>query len=90
MDLMYMCHVNFAFCDGAQIIQPAGFTPTDTIVRTEVPAHVPRNPDYDAFLETLAQNPAAMKPSTNRIAMIPNRCFTSATPKPMRMATPPA
>jgi hypothetical protein len=61
MDLMYMCHVNFAFCDGAQIIQPAGFTPTDTIVRTEVPAHVPRNPDYDAFLETLAQNPAAME-----------------------------
>lgn len=61
MDLMYMCHVNFAFVENGQIIQPAPFNPKHTVVRTEVPAHVPRNPDYDAFLKTLASDPAVME-----------------------------
>ncbi|PKR53786.1 aldose 1-epimerase family protein [Thalassospira marina] len=75
MDLMYMCHVNFAFCEGGRIIQPAGFTPEDTIVRTEVPAHVPRNPDYDAFLETLATNPAAMETMSEPHRYDPEQVF---------------
>ncbi|MFH1804198.1 MAG: aldose 1-epimerase family protein [Pseudomonadota bacterium] len=61
MDLMYMCHVNFAFYEGARIIQPAPFTPDATVVRTKVPAHVPRNPDYDALLESLAADPSVME-----------------------------
>lgn len=61
MDLMYMCHVNFAFCEGARFVQPAPFTPDATVVRTDVPAHVPRNPDYDALLESLATDPSVME-----------------------------
>jgi hypothetical protein len=61
MDLMYMCHVNFAFCEGARIVQPAPFTPAGTKVRTEVPAHVPRSPAYDALLQELAADPSVME-----------------------------
>ncbi|PWC36069.1 aldose 1-epimerase family protein [Azospirillum sp. TSO35-2] len=61
MDLMYMCHVNFAFAEGARIVQPAPFTPQATAVRTVVPAHVPRSPGYDALLEALARDPAVME-----------------------------
>jgi len=61
MDLMYMCHVNFAFCEGARIVQPAPFTPDATVVRTQVPAHVPRSPAYDEFLEELAADPSGME-----------------------------
>lgn len=75
MDLMYMCHVNFAFCEGGRIIQPAKFTPDETIVRTEVPAHVPRNPDYDAFLQTLAENPAAMETMSEPHRYDPEQVF---------------
>ncbi len=61
MDLMYMCHVNFAFAEGARIVQPAPFTPEATAVRTVVPAHVPRSPAYDALLSDLARDPAVME-----------------------------
>lgn len=61
MDLMYMCHVNFAFVDGGRIVQPAPFTPQTTVVRTKVPAHVPRSPAYDGLLEALAKDPAVME-----------------------------
>lgn len=61
MNLMYMCHVNFAFCKGARIVQPAPFTPDATVVRTDVPAHVPRSPDYDALLDNLATDPSVME-----------------------------
>ncbi|MGQ9367229.1 aldose 1-epimerase family protein [Azospirillum sp. ST 5-10] len=61
MDLMYMCHVNFAFAEGARIVQPAPFTPECTVVRTQVPAHVPRSPAYDALLEELARDPSVME-----------------------------
>ncbi len=61
MDLMYMCHVNFAFCDGARVIQPAPFTPEATVVRTKVPGHVPRTPAYDALIEALAADPSVME-----------------------------
>lgn len=61
MDLMYMCHVNFAFSEGGRIVQPAPFTPEATKVRTEVPAHVPRNPAYDALLDELAADPSVME-----------------------------
>lgn len=61
MDLMYMCHVNFAFCEGARIVQPAPFTPQATVVRTQVPAHVPRSPAYDALLADLAADPSVME-----------------------------
>ncbi|MCW2241576.1 aldose 1-epimerase family protein [Azospirillum canadense] len=61
MDLMYMCHVNFAFAEGARIVQPAPYTPEATVVRTAVPGHVRPTPDYTALLAELERNPAAME-----------------------------
>ncbi|MDJ0389998.1 aldose 1-epimerase family protein [Roseomonas sp. E05] len=61
MELMYMCHINFAFAAGARIVQPAPFTPERTVVRRAVPAHVRPNPDYLALIEDLARNPARME-----------------------------
>lgn len=61
MDLMYMCHVNFAYCKGAKIIQPAPFTPERTQVRTAVPGHVTTTPDYLAFIDDLAKDPSGLE-----------------------------
>ncbi|MCG7361063.1 aldose 1-epimerase family protein [Roseomonas sp. ACRSG] len=61
MELMYMCHVNFAFVPGGRCLQPAPFTPDRTAVRHAVPAHVQPNPAYLALIEDLARNPARME-----------------------------
>jgi len=61
MDLMYMCHVNFAFAEGARIVQSAAFTPEHVITRTAIPGHVTPNDDYRAFLAELAADPARME-----------------------------
>ena len=61
MDLMYLCHVNFDFAEGGRIVQSVPFTPEHVVTRTAIPGHVTPNPDYRAFLETLAANPARMQ-----------------------------
>jgi hypothetical protein len=60
MDLMYMCHANFAFCEGGRFLQPAGFTPDSMVVRTAVPGHVVPTPAYDALVKELARDPSVM------------------------------
>lgn len=57
MELMYMCHVNFAYVAGGRIHQAAPFTPDRTRVRQQVPAHVPASPEYLALLDRLARDP---------------------------------
>jgi hypothetical protein len=61
MDLMYMCHVNFAFAEGARIVQSASFTPEHVVTRTAIPSHVTPTDDYRALLAELAINPARME-----------------------------
>lgn len=61
MELMYMCHVNFAYEDGARIIQPVAFTPDHVRVRTAVPGHVTPTDDYLALINELATDPSAME-----------------------------
>jgi hypothetical protein len=60
MELMYMCHVNFAFVPRARCLQPAPFTPERTAVRHAVPAHVQPDADYLALIQDLARDPARM------------------------------
>jgi hypothetical protein len=43
MDLMYMCHANFAFVDGGRLVQPTGFSPRETAIRSAIPAMVDDN-----------------------------------------------
>ena len=59
MDLMYMCHINFAFVPGARIIQAAPFDSACVRVRTVMPAHVPTHPAHAAYLAALSQDPSS-------------------------------
>ena len=61
MDLMYLCHVNFAFAEGGRIVQSVPYTPDHVIARTAIPGHVTPTPDYRALLDELARNPARME-----------------------------
>lgn len=61
MPLMYMCHVNFAFSEGARIIQSASFSKEDTVVRQAIPGHVVPTPELVAFIGQLAETPDAME-----------------------------
>jgi hypothetical protein len=61
MDLMYLCHVNFAFAENGRIVQPVPFTPEHVVTRTAIPGHVTPNDDYRALLGELAKNPARME-----------------------------
>ncbi len=60
MPLMYMCHINFAFVPGGEILQPLAYAPERTTVRRAVPAHVTPTPAYLARIEALAADPARM------------------------------
>ena len=61
MELMYMCHLNFAFAPGARCVQPAPFTPERTAVRRAVPAHVQPTPAYLTLIDDLTADPARME-----------------------------
>ena len=61
MDLMYLCHVNFAFAEGGRIVQSVPFTPEHVVTRTATPGHVVATPEYRAMVADLAANPARMR-----------------------------
>ena len=61
MDLMYLCHVNFAFAEGGRIVQPVAFTPENVVTRTAIPGHVVPTDDYRHLLKQLAADPARME-----------------------------
>lgn len=61
MELMYMCHVNFAYDEDARIVQPVAFTPDQVQVRTAVPGHVTPNDDYLSLIDELAADPSVME-----------------------------
>lgn len=61
MDLMYLCHVNFAFAEGGRIVQPVTFTPRNVVTRTAIPSHVVPTADYRALLCELAADPSRMQ-----------------------------
>jgi hypothetical protein len=75
MDLMYLCHVNFAFAEGGRIVQPVPFTPEHVVTRTVIPSHVAPNDDYRALLGELAKNPARMEKLTEPDRYDPEQVF---------------
>jgi hypothetical protein len=75
MDLMYLCHVNFAFAEGGRIVQPVPFTPEHVVTRTAIPGHVAPNDDYRALLGELAKNPARMERLTEPDRYDPEQVF---------------
>ena len=61
MDVMQLCHANFAFAEGARIVQPAPFDPEHVVTRTAIPGHVTPTDDYRAFVKELAARPDRME-----------------------------
>ena len=60
MDLMYLCHANFAFAEGARVVQPVPFTPDKVVARTAIPGHIPETPQYRARINEFAAHPERM------------------------------
>jgi hypothetical protein len=61
MDVMQLCHANFAFAEGARIVQPAPFDPEHVVTCTAIPGHVTPTDDYRAFVKELAARPDRME-----------------------------
>ena len=61
MDLMYMCHANFAFAEGGRIVQPVPFTPEFVVARTAIPGHITATPEYEARIKGYAAHPERME-----------------------------
>ena len=59
MDLMYMAHMNYAYVEGARLVEPLG---AERIrLRSSVPAHVKPTPAWSAYMEQLSQAPAQLQ-----------------------------
>jgi len=58
MELMYMAHMNYAYVPDGRLIEPlAG---ARVRVRQSVPAHVRPTPEWSAYLQRLAEQPAQL------------------------------
>ncbi|MCW6506869.1 DUF4432 family protein [Lichenifustis flavocetrariae] len=75
MDLMYLCHANFAFVEGGRIVQPVPFDTAHVVTRTAIPAHVRPNDDYRTLLADLAEHPARMERFTEPARYDPEQVF---------------
>lgn len=80
MELMYMCHANFAFVEGGRIHQAAPFTPDRTRVRRAIPAHVAPTPEYRDFLDRLARDPGESAVLDRPALWDPEQVFYVARP----------
>lgn len=75
MDLMYMCHANFAFVEGGQIVQPTSFGKDDTVIRSSVPAIVKANENYLERLASMKEDPSATEVIDPAIGFDPELVF---------------
>lgn len=75
MDLMYMCHANFAFAEGGRIVQPVPFTPEFTVARTAIPGHIAPTPEYEARIREFAAHPERMEALKEPDAYDPEQVF---------------
>jgi hypothetical protein len=82
MDLMYLCHANFAFAEGARIVQPAPFDSEHVVTRTAIPGHVTPTDDYRAFLKELAARPDRMEVLDEPQRYAPEQVFYIKNLKP--------
>lgn len=79
MELMYMCHANFAYVEGGALIQPTSFSAADTVIRTSVPGLVKADDAYLQRLESLKRDPrhtavvsAALQPDPELVFSLKN------------------
>jgi len=58
MELMYMAHMNYAYVEGGQFVEPLGIEVTR--VRSSVPAHVKPTPAWSAYMAELTADPSRL------------------------------
>jgi hypothetical protein len=58
MELMYMCHINFLPAENGEIVQAAGWSAEDMVLRSRIPSHVRPTPEYLKLLEQLKKDPS--------------------------------
>lgn len=75
MDLMYMCHANFAFVEGGRIVQPTGFGSKDTVIRPSVPAIVRSNDEYVKRLQKIGSDPTGTEVMDLAVGLDPELVF---------------
>lgn len=75
MDLMYICHANFGFPEGARIVQPVPFDPEHVVTRTAVPGHVVPTERYRALLRSLAADPSGAEVLDDPSRFSPEQVF---------------
>ena len=75
MDLMYMCHINPAFAEGASIVQPAPYLPETVRVRHVVPAHEPSTTSLLKTIARLAEDPAPSATLDGSVPYDPEQVF---------------
>jgi hypothetical protein len=57
MELMYMCHFNFAIAKNGRIFQTADWDPKSMLLRTSIPEHVKVSKNFLEFLDKLKVDP---------------------------------
>ncbi len=75
MELMYMAHANFRPVNDARLEYSAKVSPQTVRVRSSIPSHVKPTPEYLAFLERLAANPASHHVLKPELAFDPEVVF---------------
>ena len=75
MDLMYICHANFGFAEGARILQPVPFDPEHVVTRTTVPGHVVPTERYRTLLRALAADPSGAEVLDDPSRFSPEQVF---------------
>ena len=75
MDLMYICHANFGFPEGARIVQPAPFDAEHVVTRTAIPGHVVPTERYRALLRDLAAAPSGAEVLDDPTRFSPEQVF---------------
>ncbi len=75
MDLMYICHANFGFPEGARIVQPVPFDARHVVTRTAIPGHVVPTERYRALLADLAADPSGAEVLDDPSRFSPEQVF---------------
>ena len=75
MDLMYMCHANFSYVEGGELIQPTGFDRDNTVIRTSVPTIVKSDAGYLERLRSIGSDPSVTARLRESIGLDPELVF---------------
>ena len=75
MDLMYICHANFGFPEGARIVQPVPFDAEHVVTRTAVPGHVVPTERYRSLLRDFAADPSGAEVLDDPSRFSPEQVF---------------